>query len=152
VSTPLPEILGDLPTEAGGVAIVLATSGTPPALALLSAGDVLVTAEGEVRCCVYATSSVVSRLGGAFTLLVPDETRMLRVEAVDARASVHGEVALVEGTLAGVRPTSEPPWRMSMGFEPDGPGDPRIAAFVEYWRAARAWLEDPASDPPEPPS
>ena len=152
MSRPLAEILADLPTESGGAAIVLATSGMPPAMALLSIGDVFLTAGDRVRCCVYGTSLVVSRLGGAFTLLVPDGTRMLRVEAIDARASVHGDVALVEGTLSGVRPTAEPPWTTSMAFSPEQADDPRIDGFLEYWRAARSWLEDPSSMPPDPPS
>jgi len=151
MSRSLAEILADLPDESGGAAIVLATSGTPPAMALLSTGDVFLTTDDRVRCCVYGTSSVVSRLGGAFTLLVPDDTRMLRVETIDARASVHGDVALVEGTLADVRPTAEPPWTTSMVFTPERHGDPRIGGFLEYWRAARSWLADPSSPPPQPP-
>lgn len=145
----LQDALEPLPTREGGITIVLATAAAPPALAMLSSGDVLLK-DGTVRAGVWATSSVVSRLGGAFSLLVPAGDVALRVEANDAGATTSGDVALIEGTLADVRPTAEPPWTAFMRFGPSDPSDERIDAHLAYWTSVRSWLRDdgPAPTPP----
>jgi hypothetical protein len=64
------EALAVAPTETGGIAIVLATSGTPPAMAMLSTGDVFYHAT-TVSVGVHVSSSTVERLSVSFTLLIP---------------------------------------------------------------------------------
>lgn len=146
----LQRALQPLPTRQGGITVLLATSGTPPALAMLSSGDVLVDGD-VVRAGLWATSSAISRLGGAFSLLVPAGEVALRVEAVDANATVAGDVAMIEGRLADVRPTAEPPWVASLRFTPSDPSDGRIGTHLKYWSAVRAWLSGDGP-PPEAPS
>lgn len=139
--------LDPLPDASGGSAIVFATAGTPPALALLSTGDVLIV-EDVVRVGLWATSSAVTRLGGAFSLLVPTGDVALRVEVGDARAQGHGHVAMIEGRLDEIRPTAEPPWIPVMRFETEDRTDPRVPGHLEYWAAVRRWLAGEA-DPPQ---
>ncbi|MGH3441594.1 MAG: hypothetical protein ACRDUY_06040 [Nitriliruptorales bacterium] len=139
------EALRPLPTEEGGVIVVLATAGVPPAVAMLSSGDVLV-AEDRVRAALYAGASAGGRLGGAFTLLVPTGERAVRVEVGDASAREEGRLVLIEGVLAAVRPTAEPPWGIDMRFSPTaGEG---VAEFLEYWQSVRRWLEGGATGAP----
>lgn len=141
--------LSPLPDATGGSMIVLATSGTPPALALLSTGDVLVA--GDIaRVGLWAGSSAATRLGDGFSLLVPAGDVALRVEVSDAHAEEHGHVALIEGRITNVRATSEPPWVPVFRFIPDDPADPRVSDHLEYWTAVRRWLEE-RGDPPTPP-
>lgn len=145
----LTSALAPLPDASGGISIVLATAGAPPALALLSTGDVLVS-DGRVRVGLWATSSAVTRLGGAFSLLVPAGEVALRVEVGDARGQRYDHVAMIEGRLGDIRPTAEPPWVPVMRFIADDPADPRIAGHLEYWVAVRRWLAG-EGEPPEPP-
>jgi len=140
--------LAPLPTSAGGIVVVLATAGPPPAIAMLSSGDVHLDGE-TVRVAVHAGSSAGGRLGGAFTLLVPDGGRALRVEAVEATARVIGELALLEGRLARIRPTAEPPWTFDLSFHPESLAG--VDRFVAYWAGVREWLADPDRDPPTAP-
>ena len=144
------EVLQPLPTEAGGVAVVLATAGPPPALALLSSGDVLVD-DGEVHVGVFGTSSAVTRLGGAFSLLVPAGSVVLRVEVAEARATTEGELAHIRGSLTDIRPTSEPPWVTELRFRPSHPGVAAVPDHLAYWTEVRAWLagEGPPPTPPQ---
>jgi hypothetical protein len=140
--------LEPLPGLHGGTAVVLATAGTPPALALLSTGDVHV--EGDtVRVVTYRGSSAARRLGGSFSLLVPAGETAFRVEAIEAAARSKGTVELIEGRLAGVRPTAEPPWLLDMSFRP-APGADEAAAlrFIDYWTDVRSWLEGGATGSP----
>ncbi len=51
-----------LPTATGGIAIVLATAGPPPAITPLSTGDIVVDGR-TVRLALFAENSAVSRLG-----------------------------------------------------------------------------------------
>lgn len=142
--------LEPLPTEEGGIAIVLATAGVPPALALLSSGDVLVSEEGSVRAALYGGTSAAQRLGGSFTILVPVGGGAARVEVVEASARSIGSLAVLEGVCADVRPTTEPPWALRMSFGPIGSRG--IHEHVAYWRDVRNWLADgAASDAPAPP-
>ena len=145
----LQDALEPLPTREGGITVVLATAGVPPALAMLSSGDVLV-ADGSVRAGVWASSSVVSRLGGAFSLLVPAGDVALRVEAVDAQAVVSGDVARIGGRLSDVRPTAEPPWTAYLRFGPGDPSDDRIDSHLSYWASVRSWLRDEGPPPVVP--
>jgi hypothetical protein len=148
----LSSALDPLPDASGGSTIVLATAGTPPALALLSTGDVLIVGS-IVRVGLWATSSAATRLGGAFSLLVPAGDVALRVGVGDARAQRHGYVAMIEGRLGDIRPTAEPPWVPVMRFVPDDPSDPRVATHLDYWVAVRHWLAGQGTppDPPGPP-
>ena len=143
-------VLDTLPSASGGVAVALATSSTPPAMAMLSTGDVL-WREDELRIGIHASSSVVSRLGAGLTLLVPLGERACRIEAVEATADVQGPLALVRGRVTDVRPTAEPPWLLEMGFRPVPPDHPRVETYVRYWADVRAWLEGVSSRPPAPP-
>lgn len=142
--------LAQLPTESGGMAIALATAGSPPAIALLSSGDVYVS--GEIaRVGIYGSSSAVSRLGGAFTLLVPLGDIAVRVEAVSATATEAPPLAMIEGRIAAVRPTAEPPWTLEMGFTPEPANHPSIPDFLNYWSQVKAWLAGEQSSPPQIP-
>lgn len=141
--------LEPLPTAAGGVAIVMATAGVPPAMALLSTGDVRVD-DDRVSVVTYRGSSVSQRLGGSFTLMVPASDVALRVEVVDAVVRSEGNVELVEGRLVGIRPTAEPPWLLEMSFRPERSDNPSIAGFVDYWALVRAWLERGGTGTPPP--
>lgn len=147
----LEDVLDPLPTAHGGVAVVLATAGRPPALAVLSSGDILISRD-SVRVGVLGTSSTVSRLGGSFSLLVPARTVALRVEAVDATATKSGRLAMIEGRLDDVRETSEPPWLLSMTFGPSDVHAPAIPGHLRYWRSVRAWLRGDQEAAPEPPA
>ncbi len=111
--------LARLPTTRGGDVIVLATAGSPPAVAMLSTGDVWIDGLW-VRVAVHATGSAVSRLGGAFSLLFPARDHALRVEVVPAESRVSGDLAVLEGPIVAVRPTSEPPWVIDLVFRPEG--------------------------------
>ena len=143
-------VLSQLPTESGGLAVVLATAGSPPAMALLSSGDVYIE-DNDIRVGIYASSSAVTRLGPAFTLLVPMGEIAARIEATDARSKVQPPLAMLEGTISSIRPTTEPPWILKMRFSPEPPDDRSIPDFLEYWAGVRAWLSGESSEPPRPP-
>ena len=144
------EALDRLPDTGGGIALALATSSTPPAMAMLSTGDVH-WAGDRLRVGIYASSSVIPRLGGAFTLLVPLRDRACRIEVVEATARVAGPIAMLEGRVGDVRPTAEPPWLVEMRFRPEPAGDPRLQGFVDYWAGVRSWLSGETDEAPQPP-
>ena len=141
------EALSELPAESGGLAVVLATAGRPPAMALLSSGDVHVSG-GVARVGIYASSSTVTRLGGAFTLLIPLGEIAARVEVESATATEVPPLALLEGDVTSIRPTSEPPWVLQMGFVPEPRDHPLIPDYVDYWRQVKAWLKGEQAEPP----
>lgn len=144
------EILRPLPAAEGGLIVVLATAGKPPALAMLSSGDVLIGEDNNVLVGLHEGSSAAGRLGGAFSILVPSVNRGLRVEVTNATARTVGHVVLLEGRAAGVRHTSEPPWAITMRFSPQR--SEGVADHVRYWSDMRAWLEAGAkTQPPMPP-
>lgn len=132
-----------LPTAEGGSMLVLATAGSPPAIAVLSTGDVAVV-RGDVRVAVHGGSSAASRLGGAFTLLVPDRDEAYRVEVEPAVARRAGDLTVISGPIVSVRPTAEPPWVMRASFQPAEAGADRAGDYVSFWAAVRAWLVDGA--------
>jgi hypothetical protein len=139
-----------LPTSTGGIAIVLATAGPPPAVSLLSSGDVAVDGD-MLRLAVYAGSSTVARLGGSCTLLVPSRGGALRVELLRADARPAGPLAVIEGRISSVRPSIEPPWSLRLDFVPVE--SRRRGDFLDYWRRTRTWLERGArGDGPTPPT
>lgn len=139
-----------LPTLDGGTAIVLATAGSPPAIIPLSTGDVVVD-DDKVRLAVFADSSAVRQLGGSCTLLVPTERGALRVYLQPATARETGPLAVIQGDIVSLRPSSEPPWALRLDFRP-AQAEGRDA-FVEYWGQVRSWLEHGAiGEGPEPPS
>lgn len=139
-----------LPSTAGGTAIVLATAGPPPAMTLLSSGDISVDGD-TVRLAVFADNSVVDNLGGSCTLLVPTDGGALRVSLQPAVARQAGQLAVIEGDIVSMRPSSEPPWSLRLGFEPAA--EQGRETFVEYWRQVRSWLEEGApGDGPQPPN
>lgn len=142
--------LAPLPTSHGGAVVVMATAFTPPALAVLASGDVHVGPE-RVRVGVFADSSAATRLGGAFSLLVPDGQVCLRIEAVDATARTHGDLALVEGRLHDIRPTAEPPWVVDLRFRPGLAATDAVSTHVDYWADVRAWLAGERPTPPNVP-
>lgn len=144
------EALARLPSATGGDAIVLATSGPPPAMALLSTGDVHIV-DGEVLVGIHASSSAVSRLGGSFTLLIPLGEIAARIEVASASASTHGPLALLSGEIASIRPTTEPPWVLEMRFRPEHSGHPAIPQHLRYWVGVRDWLAGGSPHPPAPP-
>jgi hypothetical protein len=139
-----------LPTSTGGIAIVLATVGPPPAISLLSSGDVALDGD-MLRLAVYAGSSTVARLGGSCTLLVPSGGGALRVELLRADARPAGPLAVIEGRISSVRPSHEPPWSLRLDFLPIK--SQGRDTFLEYWRQVRAWLMEGArGDGPAAPS
>jgi hypothetical protein len=143
-------ILRPLPTAEGGIIVVLATAGTPPAIAMLSSGDVLIGQDNKVLVGLHGDSSAGRRLGGAFSILVPSVNTALRLEVTQATARTIGGVVLLEGQAAGMRHTSEPPWAITMRFSPQS--SEGIAEHVRYWREMRAWLEAGArGQTPSPP-
>lgn len=129
--------LAALPTREGGIVVVLSTSGVPPALAMLSSGDVLVKNQ-TVWAVLYAGSSARRRLGGGFSLLVPLSEQAVRVEAVSASARVDGQLCVLRGELHDLRATIEPPWTFEMSFHSTAPGG--VDAYLQYWREVREWL------------
>ncbi len=143
----LEEILEPLPPAEGGIVVVLATAGPPPALAMLSSGDVTVHGD-RVRLATYGGSSAATRLGGSFSLLVPDEDRALRVEVVDAHSRPAGKLAVIEGRIEAIRPTAEPPWIMELRFRPTPAA--QVDGFLSYWQAVRTWLASGEGEPPPP--
>jgi len=142
-----------LPNTAGGTAIVLATANPPPAMTLLSSGDILVDGD-TVRLAVFADNSVVSQLGGSCTLLVPTGGGALRVSLQPAVAQRAGPLAIIEGEIVSLRPSNEPPWSLRLDFVPAE--ERGREAFVDYWTRVRSWLEQGAPgegpQPPTPPS
>jgi hypothetical protein len=143
------DALRPLPTAHGGKVLVLATGGEPPAMAMLSTGDVWLT-EGRMMIAVHATSSVGRRLGAGCTLLVPGASVAYRIEMGSLSSRSAGALILVEGDVTGVRPTAEPPWCMELRFYVDANQDP--VPFVDFWREVRAWLVGGAvGDAPAPP-
>ena len=142
-----------LPNTAGGTAIVLATANSPPAMTLLSSGDILVDGD-TVRLAVFADNSVVSQLGGSCTLLVPTGGGALRVSLQPAVARRAGPLAIIEGEIVSLRPSTEPPWSLRLDFVPAE--ERGREAFVDYWTRVRSWLEQGAPGegpkPPIPPS
>lgn len=129
--------LAAAPTRDGGRVVVMATAAVPPALTVLSTADVWTDGE-TVRVALHGGTAAAERLGGAFALLVPDDARALRVEVVDATAQARGPLVLIEGRLAAIRPTAEPPWGIELRFVA-APGAP-VAGFLRYWEAVRTWL------------
>ncbi len=146
----LDEALAKPPTSSGGIAVVFATASEPPAMTLLTTGGVVIVGD-SVRCGIHAVSSVVKRLSGAFSLLIPADRAAYRVEAVEAKVKIFGGQALVEGRIDAIRPLGEHPWTISFEFEADDPQDPRVALYVDYWAAVKSWLLDPDSEPPQNP-
>jgi hypothetical protein len=144
------ELLRPLPAAGGGLILVLATAGRPPALAMLSSGDVVIGEDNKVLVGLHGDTSAAGRLGGSFSILIPSVSRGIRVEVTEASARPVGDVVLLEGSLAGVRHTSEPPWGITMQFFPQGTEG--VADHLRYWSDMRAWLEaGAASRPPTPP-
>lgn len=144
------EALAKEPNEGGGTALVLATAFSPPAIALLSTGDVLLIGD-RVKIGIHASSSAVSRLGGAFSLVVPLKRAVARVEVINASATPSGDLALIEGRIESIRPTAEPPWVMEMSFQPVPKTDPRIQPYLEYWRSVQLWLSEGSPEAPNLP-
>lgn len=142
--------IADLPTDTGGLAVVLATSGRPPAMAMLSSGDVHIAGD-LLRVGIHASSSAVARLGGAFTLLVPLGEIAARVEVTNATAIPYPPLAILEGEVSSIRPTAEPPWVLEMGFRPEPDDHPAIPAYLEYWSEVDEWLSGKRPSPPIPP-
>lgn len=138
------------PTESGGMAVVMATAGSPPAMALLSSGDVHVS-DGIARVGVDGSSSLVSRLGGAFSLLVPLGANAVRLEVGSATSVEAPPLARIEGKIDSIRPTSEPPWVLEIEFVPESPNHPDIPKFLDYWTQVKAWLVGEHPDPPQIP-
>ena len=139
-----------LPTTDGGIAIVLATAGPPPAIVPLSTGDIVVDGD-MVRLALFADTSAVRRLGGSCTILVPTEQGPLRVSLQPAVAREAGPLAVIEGNIVSLRPSAEPPWALRLDFRPTA--DEGREAFVEYWTRVRSWLERGALDKtPQPPA
>lgn len=141
--------LAPLPTLDGGAVLVLATSGEPPAVAVLSTGDVALL-NGELWIAVHRGSSAVERLGGACTVLVPAGDEALRVEVAPATSSRAAHLAVIRGPIVEIRPTAEPPWAVHMAFHaaPVASAEP----FVSFWSEVRAWLQAGApGDGPAPP-
>lgn len=144
------QALADPPDRSGGIAIVLATAGSPPAMALLSSGDVYIS--GDVaRVGIYGSSSAVTRLGGAFTLLIPLGEMAVRLEVGSATTSGAPPLALIEGTIESIRPTAEPPWVLEMRFVPEPENHPSIPGFLDYWRQVKSWLAGEEPHPPQLP-
>ena len=141
--------LETLPSRAGGSALIVASASSPPALAVLSTGDVFL--EGtSIRIALHGGSSASRRLEGACSLLVPVRSGLLRVEVAPAQARRAGPVDVIEGTVVNIRPTAEPPWIPTMAFSPAPSGD--VAPTLEYWRSMREWLRGGAGgEGPTPP-
>ena len=145
----LVEVLSELPGKEGGLAILLATASSPPALAVLSSGDVLVV-EDNVRVGIHASSSAVRHLGGSFSLLIPLAEVAVRVEVSNATAEVGERLARIEGSIARLRPTAEPPWVLEMRFRALGNDVERMADYVAYWHGVRSWLAGASPEPQMP--
>ena len=149
----LANALAPLPSAAGGTAIVLATAGPPPSITPLSTGDVAVDGD-TVRLAVFADNSAATQLGGSCTLLVPTEVGALRVSLQPAVARRAGLLAVIEGEIVSLRPSTEPPWSLRLDFVPAE--ERGREAFVDYWTRVRSWLEQGAPgegpQPPTPPS
>lgn len=138
-----------LPAPTGGIVLVLSTAGPPPAVALLSAGSVLVS-EASISVAVVRGSSVVSRLGGAAVLLVPHDGGALRAEIGNASARRAGPLDVIEGSILNIRPSAELPWLLAMNFTPKDPAS--AEHYISHWRNVRQWLAGGAhGDGPLPP-
>jgi hypothetical protein len=145
----LGEALEPLPTAAGGAALIVASAGAPPALAVLSTGDVFIDGT-SIRIALHGGGSVVRRLEGSCSLIVPARSGVLRVEVLPAESRPAGPVDVIEGTVVDIRPTAEPPWIPTLAFTPAPSGD--VAPTLEYWRSVREWLTAGAQgDGPAPP-
>lgn len=148
--TALTTAVEPLPTAAGGIAVVLATAGPPPTLTLLSTGDVVVDGD-TVRLAMFADNSAVRQLGESCTLLVPTGDGALRISLQPATARRAGPLAVIEGSIAALRPSFEPPWSLRLYFEPTA--EQGTEPFVAYWAEVRSWLQRGApGEGPQPPT
>ena len=144
------EALAHLPSESGGIAVVLATAGLPPAMAVLSSGDIHLSGR-DVRVGIHGSSSAATRLGGGFTLLVPLRSIAVRVEVSPATAIEAPPLVMLVGQIESIRPTAEPPWVVTMEFAPESRDHPAIPGHVEYWKQVKSWLAGDQPDPPQIP-
>lgn len=144
--------LAPLPTLDGGAMLVLATGDGPPAIAVLSTGDVALVGS-ELRVAVHAGSSASTRLAGSCSLLVPDRDEAYRVEVSPASTRKSRELTVISGPIVSIRPTAEPPWVMRATFHAAGETGDEAAGYVSFWAEVRAWLESGAEGdgPPLPP-
>ncbi len=139
------DAIAPLPSSEGGRAIIAVVDSTPPAMAMLATGSVY-SVDGLVRCAVEARSSVAQAGATSATLLVVAERTALRVSLAPLSVMIHDDVAVVEGPIVAIRPSIELPWSLELSFLPTGAEGGE--AYLEYWRACRAWLADPESGPP----
>lgn len=140
--------LEPLPTERGGTALIVCTTGPPPAVCLLSTGSVWL-GENWVRIGVMAGSSVTQRLGECAVLVVPWQGNVLRAVVTPATCRPAGPVSVIEGRLDSVAPSRELPWSLEMAFVPSG--SPGADEFLAYWKRLRDWLSTGAvNDGPHP--
>lgn len=141
------------PTAAGGPAIALASAGPPPAFALLATGAVALGQDLTLRIALQRGASAAAHLGGSCSLLVADDRGgALRVAVAPARVRDAGPIALIEGPVASIRPSHEPPWSLVLRFDVDAGAGAAAAPHLVYWRAVAAWLTAGASGdgPPLP--
>lgn len=147
--TALAAAVEPLPTEEGGIALVLCTVGPPPAIALLSTGSVWLE-DDWIRIGVMAGSSAVTRLGERAVLVVPWRGTVLRALVAPATWRPAGPVSVIEGPIASIEPSKELPWVLQMNFVPSG--SPGSKEFLAYWKQLRDWLNTGGTDEgPDPP-
>jgi len=130
--------------------IVLACSGRPPAVALLSSGDVHMSS-GRVLVGIHGSSSAAARFDGSFTLLVPLGDIAVRLEVSAATVAESPPLVKFEGPIDSIRPTAEPPWLVEMKFVPERRDHPAIPRYIEYWQEVKAWLANERPEPPQIP-
>jgi hypothetical protein len=137
------------PDESGGPAVVIASAGGPPPMALLATSSVWLDGS-TLRAALLGTASVVQRLGGSCTFMLTHADAVLRVSVEPATARPAGDLIVIEGPVADVRPSVELPWRLELRFIRQG-GDDLARVHLRYWALLRVWLRAGARGEPPPP-
>lgn len=143
-------LLATLPDETGGLAVIAAIDSSPPAMAMLSTGHVVLDGD-TVKLVTEARSSIATATPRtSASILIADEVTVLRASIAPLITDVYEHLAVLSGRLISIRPSVEMPWSLQLSFVPSGRA--RREPFLDYWHAVRTWVLDGCrgSPPPHP--
>lgn len=140
-------LLDEEPDVDGGRVVVLATSSSPPAMALLTASSVALDGE-QATVAVQARSTAGQRAADGFTLLAEDGGGGQRLEVAGVTRERAGDLVLLRGTVTRSLSMTEGPWRLLLRFQAEA-GD--ATPLLRFWSELRRWLRGGADGPPPRP-
>lgn len=144
----LAALLARLPDETGGLAVVAAVDSSPPALAMLSTGTVVLDGD-NVKMVTEARSSIATATPRtSASILVADEVTVLRASIAPLTTLRYEHLAVLAGPLTSIRPSVEMPWSLQLFFVPSGLATRQ--PFLDYWHTVRGWLLDGCQGVPPP--